>query len=167
MAEKIIFQGTQEEFEQEIRRQLADYFSLTGKTVTDLRIEYADCCLADGMFESKKLITPDLMNADDVLFGGLVSIFFDLTMGMVAKCYGACEVTPTLNMNVNYEYSVHAGDVMHFRAYPDRLGRNICYTSAKAWVEGKEDTVCYSATGIYMLKRGLVHVTRNTSAKQK
>ena len=160
MAEIENFQGTQEEFRELLAQMTKDYYARTGATVALMAVEFADCSLEDMTAETRRLITPDLLNANKVLFGGLVAAFFDSSMGMLVRGYSGCKVTPTVSLTVNYEHSVLEGEVLHFKSKIDRIGKTVSYVHCRAWVEGKEDTTCYTANGIYFMKRDGIFIKK-------
>ena len=67
------------------------------------------------------------------MHGGMIATFCDLTMGLLSRYYKRSQSCVTVHLSVEYARSVSPeGDVM-VKATMEKAGRNIYFTSAKAF----------------------------------
>ena len=76
---------------------------------------------------------PWMANTGGTMHGGMIATFCDLTMGLLSRYYKRSQSCVTVHLSVEYARSVPpVGDVL-VKATMEKAGRNVYFTSAKAF----------------------------------
>lgn len=108
-----------------------------------------DCDPDEGWVELKYEVAEWMRNLRGSVHGGAVSAMFDNVMGALAWCVAGGNPCPTITLQTSYVRPLTVGTTVHARATLTSGGRTLTYTEARIWMEGAEDRILATATGVY------------------
>ena len=111
--------------------------------------ELSGCDPDAGWVELKYPVAEWMRNLRGSVHGGAVCAMFDNAMGALAWCVAGGRPCPTITLQTSFVRPLTVGTIVHVRASLTSGGRTLSYTEAKLWMEGEEDRVLATATGVY------------------
>jgi len=90
-------------------------------------------------------------NVNGTVHGGIITVAFDSSMGILCHSTVSPRRGPTIQLNVSFLRPVGIGDTMYVRVRILRTGRNLVWLQGVAWT-ADEDKPCASAEGTFYIK---------------
>lgn len=140
-----------EENMEHILREMGEIFRERGKgTINEmLTPDFVSCSIKEKTYLSAYKTVEWMRNPNGTLHGGFMSSTFDNAMGVLANFYGKQSMTQTVSMQISYLSPGSIGERFMIRSRVLKAGRTMQYLNAEAWMEGKEEKLVATATGVY------------------
>lgn len=141
---------TNEELEQTVRsvvEWLRTDYPDTINSMVDVRFE--SCSLEDNTVTLSFFADKWMSNPFWIMHGGAAATVIDIAMGISVCAFGGMDKTSTENISVSYLRPAALGRRFFVRATVDKVGRTAAYARAETWVDGSEDKLASTATGVY------------------
>lgn len=92
------------------------------------------------------------LNPAGNMHGGMICTALDITMGCVSYIFSDADFTPTIQMSVNFDASIHEHDTLIIEGICDHAGSRMVQARALARIKGS-DTIVASANGSYAVNK--------------
>ncbi len=113
-----------------------------------LNIELVDCSCEDCTATLAFDVRDWMLNPGGLLHGGILTTFFDISMGILSFYLNGDLIAPTATLSVNFVRPVQNGERVLIKARSHHSGRTMIQTSASAFTDGC-DSECAYATAIF------------------
>ena len=113
-----------------------------------LNIELVDCSYEERTATLAFGVHEWMLNPAGILHGGVMTTFFDISMGVLAVYLNGDVLSPTANLSVNFVRPVQSGEQVRIEARCHHSGRTMTQTSATAY-SSAHDAECAYATAIF------------------
>jgi len=103
-----------------------------------MRLSFAGCSAAERCLELKHQVADWEANTMGTMHGGLISFLLDATMAIACRAYTGDQLTPTLDIHINFLRPVKQDAVVCSRAVVIHAGRSIVNLTAELWTESRD-----------------------------
>ena len=113
-----------------------------------MTVTFARCSAEERYLELYHQMAEWEINVIGTMHGGLISFLLDATMAIACRAYTGDQVTPTLDIHVNFLRPVRQGSVVQTRGTVTHVGRRIVNLTAELWTE-KREKLCATASATF------------------
>lgn len=138
---------TQAEMEQRARAEL-ERRNQRSDINQMMAVSFVRCSAAEHYLELNHQMADWEVNVMGTMHGGLISFLLDATMAITCRAYTGDQVTPTLDIHVNFLRPVKQGAAVCSRATVVHVGRSIVSLTAELWTESRE-RLCATASATF------------------
>ncbi|MBQ9857990.1 MAG: hypothetical protein IJO77_03220 [Oscillospiraceae bacterium] len=100
-------------------------------------------------------IKEGMLNAIGNAHGAIISMAYDITMGIMARWHQHGTMSPTLTMGFEFLKAVPCGSTFVIEATAVASARHTVDFVAKGWIEGDSDTIVNRAEGRYFIYKAM------------
>ena len=100
-------------------------------------------------------IKEGMLNAIGNAHGAIISMAYDITMGIMARWHQHGTMSPTLTMGFEFLKAVPCGSTFVVEATAVASARHTVDFVAKGWIEGDSDTIVNRAEGRYFIYKAM------------
>ena len=140
-------QCTQEEMEQRARAEVMRR-SQCNDINQMMGLAFDRCSANERSLELHHQMADWELNVLGTMHGGLITFLLDASMGIISRAYTNDQMTPTLDIHVNFLRPVKQGATVHVRSHVVRVGRNVINLTAELWTES-QDHLCATASATF------------------
>lgn len=138
---------TQEEMEERARQEL-ERRNQRSDINQMMTVEFAGCSAQERYLELSHQMAQWEINVIGTMHGGLIAFLLDATMAIACRAYTGDQVTPTLDIHVNFLRPVRQGSSVQTRGTITHVGRRIVNLTAELWSESR-DKLCATASATF------------------
>lgn len=113
-----------------------------------MAVTFSRCSAEERYLELLHQMAEWEINVIGTMHGGLISFLLDATMAITCRAYTGDQVTPTLDIHVNFLRPVQQGSTVRTRAYVTHVGRRIVNLTAELWTENR-NRLCATASAVF------------------
>ncbi len=100
-------------------------------------------------------IKDGMLNTSGIAHGAIITMAYDITMGIMARWHQHGTMSPTLTMNFEFFKAVPVNSTFVIEATATASGRHTVDFVCKGWIDGDPDTVVNSASGRYFIYKAM------------
>lgn len=140
-------QCTQAEMEQRARTEI-ERRNQRNDINQMMAVAFAQCSAEGKFLELTHPIADWETNVFGTLHGGLIALLLDATMAIASRAYTGDQMTPTLDIHVNFLRPVPKGELVRTRATIVHVGRSVIQINGELWIEERSN-LCAAADAIF------------------
>ncbi len=100
-------------------------------------------------------IKDGMLNTSGIAHGAIITMAYDITMGIMARWHQHGTMSPTLTMNFEFLKAVPVNSTFVIEATAVSSARHTVDFVCRGWIEGDEDTIVNRAQGRYFIYKAM------------
>ena len=100
-------------------------------------------------------IKEGMLNTSGIAHGAIITMAYDITMGIMARWHQHGTMSPTLTMNFEFLKAVPVNSVFVVEATAVASARHTVDFVSRGWIEGAPETVVNRAEGRYFIYKAM------------